>query len=230
MSVSFRALAFDYDETLAAHGAIAKSTEEALAAARQAGWRLILVTGRPHEEVLEVCPQVALFDLVIDENGAVLYLPAEGVVEELAARPDDRLRQELRRLGLPVTCGRIVTLTKQPHQAEVHEFIRRHGLALDVFCNRYAVMVVPRGTSKASGLRTGLARLGVAPEETIALGDDENDLMLFSVAGLRVAVGNAIDSVKAAADIVLARPNGEGVAEFIRERVLAAPEELVRRT
>jgi hypothetical protein len=224
----YRALAFDYDETLALHGAIAGPTAQALAAARGAGWRLILATGRPHEEVLEVCPQVALFDLVIDENGAVLHVPAEGLVEELAARPDERLRDELRRLGLPVTCGRIVTLTRQPHQAEVYDIIRRHDLALDVFCNRYAVMVVPRGTSKASGLRTGLARLGLAPEETIAFGDDENDLMLFSVAGLRVAVGNAIDSVKAAADIVLAKPNGEGIAEFIRERVLAAPERLGR--
>jgi hydroxymethylpyrimidine pyrophosphatase-like HAD family hydrolase len=228
MAVTFRAMAFDYDETLAAHGAISASTEAALAAAREAGWKLVLATGRPHEELLEVCPRVAMFDLVIDENGAVLYVPGQGVVEELAERPDGRLREEMRRLGLPVTAGRIVTLTQQPHQREVREIIRRHNLALDVFCNRYAVMVVPRGTSKASGLRTGLARLGVAPEETIAFGDDENDLTLFSVAGLRVAVGNAIDSVKAAADIVLARPNGEGITEFIRDRVLAAPDTLVR--
>jgi len=224
--VTFRALAFDYDETLATAGAIRGPTEEALAAARDAGWRLVLVTGRPHEELLEVCPQVALFDMVIDENGALLHLPRGGAVEELAAPPDGRLRQELRRLGAPVIAGRIVTLTRQPHQKEVYEIIRRYDLALDVFVNRLAVMVVPRGISKASGLRAGLARLGVQPAETIAFGDDANDLEMFAVAGLRVAVANAIDAVKAAADIVLALSDGEGIADFLRNRVISAPDSL----
>jgi len=89
-------------------------------------------------------------------------------------------------------------------------------------------MIVPRGTSKATGLAAGLGRLGIGPQEVIAVGDDENDLALLEAVGLRVAVGNAIDAVKSAADLVLDAPNGEGVAAFVRERVLAAPETLPR--
>jgi hydroxymethylpyrimidine pyrophosphatase-like HAD family hydrolase len=224
--LAYRILACDYDETLATDGALRPVIVEALAAARAAGWRLALVTGRPHEQLTEVCPHLALFDLVIDENGCVLHLPADGTVEELAPRPDGRLCAELARLGVPHHTGRIVVLTRQPHQREVREILDRLGLAMDVYCNRYAVMVVPRGMSKATGLRAGLARLGIAPSETIAAGDDENDLTLFSAAGLRVAVANAIDTVKAAADIVLPGECGEGVAEFIRDRMIAAPESL----
>lgn len=222
----YRLLAFDYDETVATKGAIAPATEAALAAARGAGWQLALVTGRPHEELLGLCPQMGLFDLVIDENGGVLHLPAAGEIEELVPRPDDRLRCGLTGRGIEFAAGRIVTITRRPHEKDVAEIIDEHGLPLDVFCNRYAVMVVPRGTSKATGLRAGLARLGVAAGETIAVGDDANDLDMLRVAGLRVAVANAIDAVKAEADVVLSRPNGAGMAEFIHERLLGAPESL----
>jgi len=218
--VPYRMLAFDYDETLATHGAIQPSTEQALASARRAGWRLALVTGRPHEELLGLCPQVPLFDLVVDENGGVLHLPATGTLEELAERPDGGLRDHLTRRGIPFVAGRIVTITRRPHEADARAVLREQGLAMNVFCNRFAVMIVPRGTSKATGLREGLRRLGVEAEEVIAVGDDENDRDLFRVAGLRVAVANAIDAVKAAADLVLDAPNGEGIAAFIADRLL----------
>ncbi|HUU11244.1 MAG TPA: HAD family hydrolase [Phycisphaerae bacterium] len=222
----YRLLAFDHDETLAMDGRIHPAAVDALAAARDAGWLLALVTGRTHARILEICPCINLFDLVVDENGAVLHRPAAGTVEDLAAAPDGQLRSELARRGVPFTPGRVITITHRAYEGEVRDVVAGNGLGLDLYCNRFAVMIVPRGTSKATGLRAALERLSVLPEETIALGDDENDLALFEAAGLRVAVGNAIDPIKAAADVVLDRPNGEGVAAFLRDRVVAAPESL----
>jgi len=224
--VPYRMLAFDHDETLATDGAVHPRAAAALAAAKDAGWLLALVTGRTHARILEICPCVDLFDLVVDENGAVLHFPATGALEALADPPDGRLREALDARGVPFMPGRIVTITKRRFEQQVREVIAGEGLALDLFCNRFAVMIVPRGTSKETGLRTGLARLGVAPQEVIAFGDDENDFALFEVAGLRVAVGNAIDAVKDASDVVLDRPNGEGVAAFIHERLLGSPDSL----
>ena len=222
----YRMLAFDHDETLAMDGRIHVHTVEALATAKKAGWLLALVTGRTHARIFEICPCVDLFDLVVDENGAVLYLPARGTVEDLAERPDARLRQELNRRGVPFMPGRIVTITKRRYEEQVRDVIDAGGLAFDLYCNRFAVMIVPRGTSKATGLREGLKRIGVAPEETIAVGDDENDFALFEAVGLRVAVGNAIGSLKQVADLVLDKPNGEGVVAFIREHILGSPDSL----
>jgi hydroxymethylpyrimidine pyrophosphatase-like HAD family hydrolase len=222
----YRMLAFDYDETLATAGVLQPATAKALAAAKTAGWKLALVTGRPHEELLGICPQADLFDLIVDENGGVLRLGAGGAAEELAARPDPRLRQELARRGVEFFHGPIVTITRRRQEAETLAVVRDTGLPLDTYCNRFAIMIVPRGTNKARGLRTGLARLGLDASEVIAVGDDQNDVDFLRACGLRVAVANAIDALKAEADLVTDRPNGEGIARFIHERVLGATESL----
>jgi len=221
--VPYRLLAFDHDETLATDGRMHPSAAEALVEARRAGWRLALVTGRTFDRIVEVCPELSLFDFVVPENGCVLHTPATGAVEDLVAGPVERLRARLEAASIPFFPGRVVTITKRRYEAEVHAVLDSDGLAFDCFPNRPAVMIVPRGTSKATGLAAGLGRLGIGPQEVIAVGDDENDLALLEAVGLRVA-----DAVKSAADLVLDAPNGEGVAAFVRERVLAAPETLPR--
>jgi hydroxymethylpyrimidine pyrophosphatase-like HAD family hydrolase len=223
---NYRLLAFDYDETLATAGEIRPPTFEALAAAKAAGWQLALVTGRPHEELLGLCPGAGVFDMIVDENGGVLFLASTGTKELLADRPDPRLRQELKRREIWFVHGDIVTITRRPHERETMDVLRDLGLDMDTYCNRLAIMIVPRGTSKATGLKTGLARLGVAAREVIAFGDDQNDVDFLRTAGLRVALANATDAVKAEADLVTDRPNGDGIARFIYERVLGAPESL----
>lgn len=222
----YRLLACDYDETLAMHGTLSDGVAEALAAARRAGWRLALVTGRAHDDLHAVCPRLDLFDLVVCENGGVLLRPHDGLAEDLSPPADPRLRRGLVERRVEFVAGRTVTITYRRDEALVREAIDAHRVACDIFCNRYAVMVVSPGTSKATGLRQALARLGIAAEDVVAVGDDENDFAMMAVAGLRVAVGNAIDTLKAQADVVLDRPNGAGVAAFIHERLIAAPHKL----
>jgi HAD superfamily hydrolase (TIGR01484 family) len=74
----YRALATDYDGTLAHHGRVDGPTVEALGRLRASGRRLILVTGRELDELLGVFPHVELFDQVVAENGGLLYCPATG--------------------------------------------------------------------------------------------------------------------------------------------------------
>ena len=95
--MAYRMLAFDYDGTLAEDGAISPPTLEALAGAKRAGFLLGLVTGRPHEELLGICPEIGLFDLVVDENGSVLHFPATGKLEDLGLAPPERFAEELGR-------------------------------------------------------------------------------------------------------------------------------------
>ncbi|RLE51873.1 MAG: phosphoglycolate phosphatase, partial [Candidatus Methanomethylicota archaeon] len=49
------------------------------------------------------------------------------------------------------------------------------------------------------------------------IGDGENDLSLFKVAGFKVAVANAVEQLKKQADYVCSLPDGEGIAEFVRK-------------
>jgi Cof subfamily protein (haloacid dehalogenase superfamily) len=86
------------------------------------------------------------------------------------------------------------------------------------------VEVLPPGASKARALKALLAELGVAPEHVLAVGDGENDIELIQMAGVGVAMGNAADALKQAADYVVADNDADGVAEAIERFALKAPE------
>lgn len=75
------------------------------------------------------------------------------------------------------------------------------------------------GKDKALGLLA--ERLGIDVSETIAVGDNYNDLEMLRFAGLGVAMGNAPDEVKEAADFVTVSNNEDGVARVIEQFVLA---------
>src|SRR2546421_1432967 len=75
--VRFVALATDYDETLADGGRVAERAAAALEKVRASGRRLVLVTGRELPDLRRVFPRVGeLFDAVVAENGAVLWITA----------------------------------------------------------------------------------------------------------------------------------------------------------
>ena len=71
------------------------------------------------------------------------------------------------------------------------------------------------GVSKASGLATVCAQLGVPAEGVVAFGDMPNDLPMLAWAGTGVAVANAHPEVLAAADEVTASNDDDGVAEYL---------------
>src|SRR6476661_3421958 len=110
----YRLLALDYDGTVARKRKIAAATEQALRAARQAGIRLVLATGREVDALLATCPQIGLFDLVVAENGALLYFPAEEEIEYLAEPRPAELLQELERRGVFFRRGRVISARTPP--------------------------------------------------------------------------------------------------------------------
>jgi hydroxymethylpyrimidine pyrophosphatase-like HAD family hydrolase len=62
---------------------------------------------------------------------------------------------------------------------------------------------------------------GIAKENTLAIGDGTNDLSLFQNAGIKVAMGNASDELKAAADFVVADVANDGFVEAMERLVLS---------
>jgi Cof subfamily protein (haloacid dehalogenase superfamily) len=78
--------------------------------------------------------------------------------------------------------------------------------------------VTRAGVSKGSGLRYLARHLRIPLERVLVIGDQENDLSMFEVAGAAVAMGNAPEIVKAAADLV-APTNDEGGLAWVLHRV-----------
>lgn len=209
-------LATDYDGTLAEHGAVAGSTWAAIDRLKASGRRVVLVTGRELEELFEVCPGSEAFDRVVAENGAVLYRPGDRSVELLGPRPPDAFVRALIERGVgPISAGRVIVATWEPHREAVEDAIRAAGLDLRVIANKRALMVLPPGVDKATGLARALAELGLAPRDAIGVGDAENDGDLLDACGLGVAVANALPSLKSRADLVTEGERGAGVVELI---------------
>ena len=102
----YTALATDYDGTLAHHGSVSTQALAALRRFGAAGRKLILVTGRELDELLDVFPQIEVFDRVVAENGGLLYCPATQVLKVLGVPPPPEFARELERRGVrPLSAG-----------------------------------------------------------------------------------------------------------------------------
>jgi len=214
----YEALATDFDGTLAERGTVETTTLAALQRFRESGRRLILITGRELDELLEVFPPVDRFDLVVAENGGLLYQPQSRKLELLGPSPPDAFVEMLKAQGVqPVSKGRVIVATWQPHAETVRSVIDSLHLDLEVILNKRAVMILPNGVNKASGLITALAALELSPEHVVGIGDAENDLDFLRICGRAVAVANALPSVKAQCHAVTTNGHGAGVIELIED-------------
>jgi hydroxymethylpyrimidine pyrophosphatase-like HAD family hydrolase len=210
---SYQVLATDYDGTLAHHGVVSPETLGAIERLRAAGKKLVLVTGRELEELKQVFPAIGLCYLVVAENGALLYWPGTGQMKLLGEPAPPAFIEKLRAKGVPVAVGRVIVATVEPHEIAVLQTIKK--MELEMIFNKGSVMILPTGLNKATGLREGLARMGLSTRYTIGVGDAENDHAFLRICGCGIAVANALPALKSRADFVTARPHGEGVTELI---------------
>ena len=219
----FHAVAIDYDGTLSDTDRPAADVLAALAETRAAGRRVILVTGRILSELRAVFPEVDRhFDLIVAENGGVLS--SQGVERVLAVPVAKELDGALAERRLPFRRGLVLLACEGHDERAVLAQVRRLGLECQLIRNRGSLMVLPSGVSKGSGLLEALAELGISGHNTIAIGDAENDHSLLDVSELGVAPANAVDALKAHADITLDRADGAGVAAFLRDPVVSSVE------
>jgi hydroxymethylpyrimidine pyrophosphatase-like HAD family hydrolase len=214
----YLALCTDYDGTLATDGRVLPDTLSALERLLASGRRLVLVTGRELDDLREVCPRLDLFQYVVAENGALLYHPETGKETPLAPRPPEAFVTALRERGVgPISVGRVIVATWEPHETTVLETIRDLGLELQVIFNKGAVMILPAGVNKATGLVSALEKMGLSPHNAVGIGDAENDHALLGLCECSAAVANALPTLKSAADIVTVGDHGAGVVELIDE-------------
>src|SRR4051812_50080066 len=106
-------------------------------------------------------PHLSVFDLVVAENGAIVYDPTQQDQEDIANPARDDFIAALRKKKVePLSVGRSVVATFKPNDGVVLETIREMGLDLQIVFNKDAVMELPPGVNKASGLNEALSRLG----------------------------------------------------------------------
>ncbi|RIK83040.1 MAG: phosphoglycolate phosphatase [Planctomycetota bacterium] len=217
----YQVLATDYDGTLAHHGRVSEATLGRLEALLATGRRMVMVTGRELPELKEIFPRLELFEWVVAENGALLFRPATNEERPLAEPPSPQFIDALRAKGVaPMSVGRVIVATWEPHETTVLQTIRELGLEWQVIFNKGAVMALPAGVNKATGLTAALKEMSLSPHNVVGVGDAENDHAFLKLCELSAAVANALPAVKETADFGTSADHGDGVSQLI-EAIIA---------
>jgi len=214
-AMRYNCLVTDYDGTLANNDRVSAEAIQALKRLKATSRKLVLVTGRQLEELQTVFPEFNLFDRIVAENGAVLYRPLEQETKLLAERPPEIFIQMLKQQNIPFSIGHVIVASSEPFHIGILDTIRVTGLEYQVIFNKGAVMVLPPGINKATGLHHALRELQISEHNTVAIGDAENDNAMLQVAECAVAVQNALPQVARIADWTTDQPSGEGVIQLI---------------
>ena len=93
------------------------------------------------------------------------------------------------------------------------------GELSSMFTAPYYYEFTAKGVDKSKALRESFSALGIAPENVIAFGDAQNDITMLRWAGIGVAMGNAVDETKEAADEVTLSNEEDGIAASLAKHL-----------
>ena len=207
---------------MAQHGDVTESTHAALVRWKEAGRKLLMVTGRELPDLQKVCPFTKMFDCIVAENGALLYWPAKGQKKPLVEPPPMQFIECLRARGVtPLSFGEVIVATQETYKGVVLEAIEDLGLKLRIILNKGALMVLPASVDKATGLTEAAHAMNLPLADIAGVGDAENDQVFLTLCGYSAAVGNALSFLKKQVHYVTKATHGAGVEELI-EKLLSA--------
>jgi len=89
-----------------------------------------------------------------------------------------------------------------------------------VMANDGMLMIMHKEATKSKALSAVAEHWGIAPSEIVVFGDDLNDIDMLTFAGVSIAMGNALQEAKTAADIICDTNDNDGVAKWLEENVL----------
>jgi hydroxymethylpyrimidine pyrophosphatase-like HAD family hydrolase len=210
------ALALDYDGTIASNGRFSPAVREAIAAVRQQGIAVALVTGRRVADLRQVVGDLTCFDVVVAENGAVLEFPASGRHVVLAHPPRPEVLHALGRRNISIVAGECVLEAAASSAVPILEVVRTLEQPLSLMFNRDRLMVLPPTVTKSRGLGRALSALRISIHNTVGIGDGENDHDLLDACEVGVAVQWGSPALRAAADEVIEGAGPDAVAGYIR--------------
>lgn len=257
-----KALFLDIDGTLVSFHTheIPASAIEALAAAKVAGHRIFIATGRPRILInnLGALQQRGLIDGYVTMNGAYCFVEEEVIYKRpiytpdvlllttycfernipcivvgehtlSVCQPDERVRHifnEFLKVTVPMPAATtdeaingkevfqlspFITIEEEKEigpQITHCEIGRWHPAFADI---------TAKGNTKQKGIDEICRHFGIRLENTIAFGDGGNDIPMLRHAGVGVAMGNANEEVKAAADYITTSVDEDGIAQAIKK-------------
>jgi HAD superfamily hydrolase (TIGR01484 family) len=242
----YKLLALDMDGTLLNNQSnISQTNGKFIQLAIAAGVTVCLATGRGYQSAIPYALQLQLTSPLVVANGSEIW-SAPGILHHRTTMPASTIHQ-LREIALQSDVWywaySVFGVHNKEHWVEQEEgniewlkfgfytendFMRNsvrnaiHQLGQFEVTNSHPwnIELNPHGISKATGLREVCNILEIEMSEVIAVGDSMNDLTMIQEAGCGVAMGNAQDELKLAANTVTSSNEEDGVAEVIKQFIL----------
>jgi phosphoglycolate phosphatase (TIGR01487 family) len=195
---------------------------DAVIAIRELPIPVILATGNVICFVRAASKLIGASDAMIGENGGVIQVGYDSKPFVLADIEECRRAAAMLKKyfpGMEQLDDRYrmseLAFRRTIDVGKARELVEKAYPGLEIVDTKFALHLKHKSVNKGTGLLKIASVMGLGPENFAALGDSENDLHMFKVAGMGLAVGNATPEVKAAVDYVAQKPYGEGAAEAL---------------
>jgi phosphoglycolate phosphatase (TIGR01487 family) len=191
---------------------------------------VVIATGKAMPYPVALCEFLGIETAVVAENGGVVAVEQTDTLH-VAGAPEaaDAVAQALTAAGHPPDWGNLdlvnrwreteLAVPRTTPLAPLEAIAEQHGLV--VVDTGFAYHVKSPAVSKGAGLETAMTELSVALERVVAIGDSANDVSAFQTAGRGIAVANADDDAKTAADLVTDASYAAGFLEAVATAIEA---------
>ncbi|MBN2368056.1 phosphoglycolate phosphatase [Candidatus Woesearchaeota archaeon] len=205
----------DYDRTITdSPGVLESETVENL---HKLDTVHILATGRKFEYVKELFDRFGLWECIVCENGSIVYFPKSKKTIKVNSSYLEEARGILMKNGISANFGEVIISVNIKEKEKVKEKLHHLTKNLNYIYNVDEMMILPKFVNKGSGVKIALNHLGIDPQNTIVVGDAENDIDLFRTPGYKVALSNAHPRLKLIADEVTEKPGSKGIREIVKK-------------
>lgn len=241
---NIKLIALDIDGTLLdENGIISEANRETIAEAQEKGVSIVLSTGRSILACREIAESLHLSSYLVTANGSEIWDCSGNLVERRVLHADHiqmmwELAQKHKIYFWAITSDKIWR-EEFPVDISAHQWLK-FGFDMDddelrnnmiEQLSKYHELEISNssptnieinaiGVNKAAGLMKVCHRLRISMNEVLAIGDSLNDIAMIKEAGCGVAMGNAQDIVKEAADWITGTNMEDGVSQAIRRWVL----------
>lgn len=216
----YRAIAVDIDGTLTDENLVLNlDAVRELQRMKEKGYEIILCSGNVLPIVYALSSYLGLRGPIVAENGGVVYHDKQVRVladpkEAVKAFEYLQNRMKVRRLFTDRWRESEVGFYQDVSLEDVRAVLRDFDILVE--SSGYAIHLMVGNITKMDGIKALRDMTGISPEEVIAIGDGDNDSTMIAGCGYGIAVANASESAKKAADYITEMPYSEGFIEAVR--------------
>lgn len=213
---NIRLVLSDYDRTFTDETlCVVPGLVDVIRRLKEKGVLFSIVSGRKYSFMLNLYRDMGgLVDAFVAENGCVGYAHGQKHMISGVAGDREALLCQLTHHNIPYDAGDVVVSVNHVYGTEVDQIMQAFP-GLHIVKNIDSLMLLPRGASKATGVKWLMGVYHLTPGNMACIGDAENDVDMRGFCKIMGAVSNALPIVKGESDYICRGSFGTGVREFL---------------